>query len=855
MNRRQFLRSTAHVSATAALLPHAAFSAPAGEANPYQRLDHLYLTDFEAEQDESPIVLGNGRQQWLTTLRRKDFPADQEIISWFTREGGAWKEMPPVTPEAGRYEAIAAACADQGEPIVAWTEIADGRWLIKAATTENQRFRPATTVSDPAQRSIHPVVKAIGARSYLLAWEVFSQGQFSLWLARSDDGRWTPPVRVGSKAESCFEPALEVAPTGEIYLAYSCTHGVHRDIHFAVLDPQSLRTIKTVPVAVGGGLKDRVNINARPSLAIDRAGRLWISWENNRFTSRLEDGDNYTGDRCCAMVCYEKGRVYEQKENGRWLFHGKNDHLPTFCKNPAGDLFVLTHCGGGFGPSPHWSFRISHLDPVRGWVAPAALVQTKQKGESLRPSIAFADEGRTFWFAWKSDQTRSLCSCCSGPHVAEAATPDMIHSRRGQLELEHFSAPHFSEPAQPLNLVETVVTEHLPADNFRPVFSGRKRQPRPTRAYRGETYTLLRGNLHEHSENSNCWPAGTDGTLDDDFRFGLYSEGYDFAGITDHGYSLTETYWRKSLRMAEFYNDPHHFVALPSLEWTLSNHNKPEIGRGVGHRNLFFADVNEARKFIRNKDEVFSETNPECADAEKLWALIRRVGIDCVSIPHHPADETHPCCWETRDEEIEPVVEIFQCRGNAEYRGAPRMLNVSRHKPLANDRGFVDYALREKGYHLGFVASGDHNSMGVGLACLWVKEVSRRGILEALRARRCFATTGDQIVVDYRVNGAWAGATVPRGAAPTMTFSIEGSDDITCVEILRNSRVVHHYEPAAATHAVTGEWTDPGHATEPGVLYYYLRVTQKNHHLAWSSPVWLEGSAGERRALPMLGTG
>jgi hypothetical protein len=390
--------------------------------------------------------------------------------------------------------------------------------------------------------------------------------------------------------------------------------------------------------------------------------------------------------------------------------------------------------------------------------------------------------------------------------------------------------------------VAAVVTEHHPVDDFRPVISGRMRLPRPTVDYRGETYTLLRGNLHEHSENSNCWPAGTDGTLHDEFRYGIFSEGYDFAGITDHGYSLTEVYWRKSLRMADFYNDPAYFVALPSIEWTLSNNGKPEIGRGVGHRNLFFANVNEARKFIRNKDEVYSEANPETGDVEKLWALIRKANIDCISIPHHPADETHPCCWETRDEEIEPVVEIFQCRGNAEYRGAPRMINVSRHQPLAtNDKGFIDFALRDKQYRLGFVASGDHSGMGVGLACVWVKEVSRSGILEALRARRCFATTGDQIVVDLWVNDVWGGGIADAAAAVSMTFNVEAMDEIVCVEILRNSRIVHVYEPVLATRQAAGEWTDSEPVRDDGVLYYYARVTQRNQHLAWSSPVWVKG--------------
>lgn len=47
----------------------------------------------------------------------------------------------------------------------------------------------------------------------------------------------------------------------------------------------------------------------------------------------------------------------------------------------------------------------------------------------------------------------------------------------------------------------------------------------------GETFTLIFGNLHEHSNSSHCWHAGTDGTLHEDYRFGMFSEGYDFVGM------------------------------------------------------------------------------------------------------------------------------------------------------------------------------------------------------------------------------------------------------------------------------------------------------------------------------------
>jgi len=95
--------------------------------------------------------------------------------------------------------------------------------------------------------------------------------------------------------------------------------------------------------------------------------------------------------------------------------------------------------------------------------------------------------------------------------------------------------------------------------------------------------------------------------------------------------------------------------------------------------------------------------------------------------------------------------------------------------------------------------------------------------------------------VDFRVNGAWGGETVAGGSAVMMTFAVQAMDDIARVEILRNSRVVHVYEPGAIARQAKGEWTDPAPVHDGRVLYYYARVTQKNNHLAWSSPVWVQG--------------
>jgi hypothetical protein len=109
---------------------------------------------------------------------------------------------------------------------------------------------------------------------------------------------------------------------------------------------------------------------------------------------------------------------------------------------------------------------------------------------------------------------------------------------------------------------------------------------------------------------------------------------------------------------------------------------------------------------------------------------------------------------------------------------------------------------------MGFIASGDNNSMGVGVAALWVKELSRKGIMEAMQSKRCFATTGDKMIVDFNVNGETTGSTIETSNAPNLNTKVKGQRELEKVEILRNSKIIKEYALLNA--------------------------------LAWSSPVWID---------------
>jgi hypothetical protein len=223
-----------------------------------------------------------------------------------------------------------------------------------------------------------------------------------------------------------------------------------------------------------------------------------------------------------------------------------------------------------------------------------------------------------------------------------------------------------------------------------------------------------------------------------------------------------------------------------------------------------------------------------------LWKVLDEKEINCITIPHHPADEIHLMDWNVTDPKYVPMVEIFQCRGNHEYPGCPRENNVSRHITTSHQHAFIDYALKTKKYKMGFIASGDHNNMGTGVAALWVKEISRIGILEALRSRRTFATTGDKMFVNFRVNEAIAGTTSFLNKIPEMAIEVKGQHALEKVEVIRNSKVIHQFDIVEETLDFSTSYTDSNYQNEKEVLYYYIRATQKNKELAWSSPVWIE---------------
>jgi hypothetical protein len=198
--------------------------------------------------------------------------------------------------------------------------------------------------------------------------------------------------------------------------------------------------------------------------------------------------------------------------------------------------------------------------------------------------------------------------------------------------------------------------------------------------------------------------------------------------------------------------------------------------------------------------------------------------------------------WRDNDPVVEPVVEIYQGdRMSYEKEEAPRAgFDPKSGKKPANiagwfPKGFVDNALRDKKYRLGFQASSDHFSTHISYCVALAERNDRQGILDALKKRHCYGAT-DDIIVDVRSGNHIMGDEFKTSQAPTLQMTVIGTAPLARIDILRDSEVVESIKPGKQEYR--GSWTDP--KPEAGTHYYYVRVLQTDDEIAWASPMWIE---------------
>lgn len=336
------------------------------------------------------------------------------------------------------------------------------------------------------------------------------------------------------------------------------------------------------------------------------------------------------------------------------------------------------------------------------------------------------------------------------------------------------------------------------------------------------SYQLYWGDLHSH-----CSISYGHGTLEQ--ALARARQQLDFCSVTGHafwpdmptgraqyaeiidyhnkGFATCARNWNALLRLHEEGTEEGRFVALPSYEW----------------HSLKYGDHN-----------VYAPLpDLPLKDAPDLPGLREAVrAIEGIAIPHHIgyAKGYRGINWDAYREDVSPFVEIFSLHGCS--------LSTDAAYPMLHDMGPRDFGSTaeagwRRGFKFGIVGGTDHHaaypgSHGDGRMGVFAESLTRQGLMDAFKARRVYAATGDKIDARLHINDAWIGDTVQAPGERNIRASVQGIDALDQVRLFKNGRILKRFFPS-------------GGSVDPGI--HRLRLTwgwgRKTERVNWQAGISL----------------
>jgi hypothetical protein len=149
------------------------------------------------------------------------------------------------------------------------------------------------------------------------------------------------------------------------------------------------------------------------------------------------------------------------------------------------------------------------------------------------------------------------------------------------------------------------------------------------------------------------------------------------------------------------------------------------------------------------------------------------------------------------------------------------------------------------GGKLGFIASSNeyylawiNQAYKPGLAAVISNKLERQSIYNSIKERSTYATTGVKIGLRFTCNDLPMGSVIKTAGAPQFFYEVLGTYLIKCVELIKfdgKYSVLSTNTPLGDTASLN--FRDN---TFRQKAFYYVRVTQEDGNMAWSSPVWVE---------------
>jgi Protein of unknown function (DUF3604) len=339
-----------------------------------------------------------------------------------------------------------------------------------------------------------------------------------------------------------------------------------------------------------------------------------------------------------------------------------------------------------------------------------------------------------------------------------------------------------------------------------------------------EGWNLYWGDIHAHTIYSDGL-----GSPDELLAFARDTAGLDFAAVTDHddiGPYLSMEQWQDTGRAVAAYHESGRFVTFLGYEY------RSEL-----------ADMNVY--YPGDDGPLMCGKKEEWDNPSKILPVLKRNRAMIIPHQHFGAD------WRGIDPQVYRVMEVYSQHGSAEYPGCPRQIPYLTGQLQKTSTGNMNATFQEtlsRGIKLGVTAGSDSHAgrpglsnwtrvgrtYNGGLTAVFAEEKTRSDIWKALYERRCYGTTGPRIYLEFSVNGRPMGSEL-RAEKRELNIYCIGVRPLAIVEVIKNNRVIHSVSgsPVECFFAVDD-------LPEKEEDFYYIRLTQDDGEMAWSSPIWVK---------------
>ncbi|MCX7011554.1 MAG: hypothetical protein NTW86_03130 [Candidatus Sumerlaeota bacterium] len=707
------------------------------------------------------------------------------------RAAGGWEAPVRLTNNRDGSDFASSLVLDtNGQLHLAWQGVRDGNFEILLADLGADGLKNIRNISEHPASDWAPSLAAGPNGKLLVAWDSYRNGSYDVYLREVDGAKLSEPIAIAATPRREANACVAVARDGTGWIAYDVAEEnwgrgirLHNDRSVelrAYRDGRVGKPAADFMASLSPALRKKTE---RPKIAFDAAGRLQLA-----FMHFVVPAGESAPVKPAAAKAGGKGAA-KAAENAPAKGAGKGAGKNAAKAGGKAEDPEKTKTGKGI------FYLYSTALDAQGWQAPRCLNPSAGRGDD-RARVAVLGNGQV-WAAWAADGRQF-------PYYEVRINSDVCAARIDQAAPGEVALPVVEEAAP------TVVAAAPDPE------SARERKPQV--ALGGESYMLLFGDTHRHTDMSRC-NFGGDSTLADTYRYGIDVAQLDFLSISDHdqdlaGWRFAEPHpilinywWWQSQKMADLNTIPGRFLGMYGYE-----RGRPTVAGG-GHKNIMSA--------MRGAPVTMG------LEPQEWFAVLKEK--QSVVIPHQLADGSSSCDWTKWGEPFERVAEIFQARGSYEYHDAPRSARIQ-------NEGYCLWDALEEGVRVGIVASSDHGFTHGAYAGVFAKAFTRDAIVDAVYDKRTFGSTMPfQLAVT--LDGRPMGQEMECAAPPKIQVAALSTSPIAKMEVVKNNEFVYS---APGTGATAGfEFTDAD--SQPGsTSYYYVRVSLGDKDLAWSSPFWVK---------------